>query len=96
MVVATDPFCDLVHVRPGKALVLGGGSLHPNSEALQAGEALSLAFCLHVLHACQGHRLIRRLLSAQQMGGWCFSMGQTESKNRLKILLTAGALRRSR
>lgn len=96
--MATAPFCDLVHVRPRKALVLEvGGSLQPNSEALQDGEALRLALCLHVLRRARlSHRLVRHLISVQQMGGWCFSMGQTENKTRLKILLTAAVLRRSR
>lgn len=94
--MAAAPFCDLLHVRPRKALVLSRRSLQPNSEALQAGEALRLALCLHgLLYAPWSHRLIRHLLSAQQMGGSCFSTGQTENENRLKILLTEAVLRRS-
>lgn len=42
-----------------------GVSIQPNSEALQAGEALRLAHCLHIALILLSDRLIRRLLSAQ-------------------------------
>lgn len=77
MVVVIALFCDLVPVGPRKALILVGCSLEPNPEALQAGEALRLALCLHIPPCARlSRRLMWHLLSALQRAGWCFSMEQ--------------------